>query len=488
MLLLGKPKEFIDMLPPFYGRQRELKLLKERLAMNIASLIVIKGRRRIGKSRLAEEFCKPFRSVIIEGLPPAADIDTSQSQRIHFAKSLEREVGIRGLKTDDWDDLFWHLAESTKSGRVIIVLDEINWMGSKDATFLGKLKTAWDRFFKKNPELILILSGSMSAWIEENILSSTGFLGRISLDLTLEELPLFECNHFWRPYEEQISPFEKFMILSVTGGVPRYLEEVDPKVPAKEMIHRLCFRREGLLFQEFDRIFADLFSRRAATYKKLVMRLAQGSADFLQLCEAVGMEKGGGVSQYLLDLEETQYIQRYHTWSLRDGKQSKLSLYRLKDNYIRFYLKYVEPHSEAIMKGTMTAVPAWDTIMGLQFENLVLSNCRSIYALLNISAAEIVHEGPYFQRPTKVVSGCQIDYLLQLKYNCLYLCEIKYSMRPIGIKIIQEMQEKMHSLYQLKQPFSLRPVLIHVNGVTDAVRSSAFFTHIIDFSRLLIAQ
>ncbi len=210
---------------PFYGRERELGLLKERLEMKIASLIVIKGRRRIGKSRLAEEFSKSLRTIAIEGLPPNDDQITAQNQRSHFAKSLEREIGTKGLKADDWDDLFWHLAESTKKGRVVILFDEINWMGSKDPTFLGKLKTAWDKFFKKNPQLILILSGSMSAWIEDNILSSTGFLGRVSLDLMIEELPLYECNHFWHPYEKQISSFEKFKILSVTGGVPRYLEE-----------------------------------------------------------------------------------------------------------------------------------------------------------------------------------------------------------------------------------------------------------------------
>lgn len=470
---------------PFYGRETELKLLKERLEKKIASLIVIKGRRRIGKSRLAEEFSKSLRTLLFEGLPPKDDEVTAQSQRNHFVNSMEREIGVKGLKADDWDDLFWHLAESTKKGRVIIILDEINWMGSKDPTFLGKLKTAWDKFFKKNPQLILILSGSMSGWIEKNILSSTGFLGRVSLDLTLEELPLCECNHFWRPYEDQISSFEKFKVLSVTGGVPRYLEEIDPKVPADEAIHQMCFRREGLLFHEFERIFSDLFSRRAMTYKKIVIRLASGSADLMQICEAIGMEKGGLISEYLSDLEETQYIQRYRTWSLRDGKSSKLSLYRLKDNYIRFYLKYIEPNADAIEKRTLRKMPAWDAIMGLQFENLVLSNFHKLYSLLNIPYNEILNDGPYFQRQTKTQRGCQIDYLVHLKYNSLYICEIKYCIKPIGIEIIEEVKEKMNRLNLPKTPFSLRPVLIHVNGVSESVQESAFFTHIINFSQLL---
>jgi uncharacterized protein len=329
-----------NMSNPFYGRKRELALLRERIDMPIATLVVIKGRRRIGKSRLAEEFSKSYRSISIEGLPPDGDGVTAQSQRTHFAKSLKMAAGIRGLKTDDWDDLFWHLAEMTKKGRVVVFLDEINWMGSKDPTFLGKLKTVWDQFLKKNTKLILILCGSMSGWIEENILSSTGFLGRVSLVLTLEELPLPECNLFW--LGERVSPYEKFKVLSITGGVPRYLEEINPKLRAEEIVQRLCFRREGLLFREFDRIISDLFSRRANQYKNIVLRLSDGDADFQQICEAVKMEKGGLITKYLTDLEETGYIQRCHTWSLINGKQSKLSRYRLKDNYIRFY---TETHS-----------------------------------------------------------------------------------------------------------------------------------------------
>jgi AAA+ ATPase superfamily predicted ATPase len=473
---------------PFYGRERELSLLKERLDMKIASLIVIKGRRRIGKSRLAEEFSKPFKTISIEGLPPDEEAITAQSQRAHFATCLHRELGLKGLKADDWDDLFWHLAQVTKKGRVILILDEINWMGSKDPTFLGKLKTAWDKYFKKNPQFICILSGSMSGWIEKNILSSTGFLGRISLDLTLEELPLFECNHFWRPLERKISSFEKFKILSVTGGIPRYLEEMNPKVPADEMIYRLCFRKEGLLFFEFNRIFSDLFSKKAATYKKIVMRLAHGDADLSQICDALEIEKGGQVSEYLSDLEETQYLFRYHGWSLQSGKKIKNTMYRLKDNYIRFYLKYIEPNSDAILKGKIRKPPAWDAIMALQFENLVVNHFKQLYSLLNILPDQIINDGPYFQRQTRLYCGCQIDYLLQLKYNSLYLCEIKYSSKPIDLTVLKEVQEKIEALYHPKIRFSIRPVLIHVNGVTDAVRESDFFTHIIDFSQFLYSS
>jgi hypothetical protein len=101
-------------------------------------------------------------------------------------------------------------------------------MGSLDPTFLGKLKNAWDLQFSNNSKLILILCGSVSSWIEKNIIKSTGFLGRPSLYLTLEALPLSDCDHFWDGKGHGISIYEKLKILSVTGGVPRYLELINP--------------------------------------------------------------------------------------------------------------------------------------------------------------------------------------------------------------------------------------------------------------------
>ena len=148
------------------------------------------------------EFSKGLKTVIFTGLPPTENT-TAQTQREYFVQQMGRLLGIRGLNADDWGDIFWHLSQVSQSGQILIVLDEINWMGSFDHTFLGKLKSAWDLYFKNNPKLLMILSGWMFSWIDENILSSTGFMGRISLELTLGELPLPVCNLFWRKKSQQ---------------------------------------------------------------------------------------------------------------------------------------------------------------------------------------------------------------------------------------------------------------------------------------------
>ncbi len=468
---------------PFFGRKRELEILQRLLSKRSASLVVIKGRRRIGKSRLAEEFGKNLKAYSFVGLPPEKKV-TALHQRKSFALQMQDQLQIPGIRTDDWSHLFWHLSNATKTGRILIILDEINWMGDKDPTFLGKLKSAWDKEFKKNPQLIMILSGSMSSWIEKNILSSTGFLGRISTDMTLEELPLPVCNQFWHPREYLISSYEKFKVLSVTGGIPRYLEEIRPSWTAEENIRALCFEKEALLFKEFDRIFSDLFSKRSETYKKIVQRLAEGSAYLDDICKALNVEKSGTVSDYLDDLVMTGYVSRDYTWNLITGKPTKLSQYRLKDNYLRFYLKVIEPNRHKILNDELILPMAWDIIMGLQFENLVLNNRRNIKEFLQLSSEHIIFDNPYFQTKTKNREGCQIDYMIETKFQTLHLCEVKFSREKIGIDVIYQVQEKIKRL-QFSKNFSIWPVLIHVNGVTESVRDSGFFSRILDFGDLL---
>jgi hypothetical protein len=369
------------------------------------------------------------------------------------------------------------------------MLDEISWMGSRDPHFLGKLKNAWDLHFKKNDKLIFVLCGSISSWIEKNILSSTGFLGRISLDMTLKELPLADCNKFWGRQANQLAAYEKLKVLSVTGGVPLYLEHINSTLSAEENIKRLCFLSHGLLFEEFERVFSDLFSKRSEKYKKIMHCLSSHSAQQEEICQFLGLKQSGDIHGYLDDLIKAGFISRDYTWRLNDGKISKLSQYRLSDNYSRFYIKQIYPNHMKIINGqfasaTLHNLSNWNTLMGLQFENLVLNNRRLLWNILKIQPDDIVCDNPYFQRKTLRSSGCQIDYLIQLKYNTLYICEIKFSKDEIKTDVISEVQKKISALAMPKN-FSFRPVLIHVNGVKDAVVEDGFFADIIDFGRLL---
>lgn len=472
---------------PFIGRATELAELKMLSEARRANLVILEGRRRIGKTRLVEEFARGHRFLQFVGLAPSQAAD-AQAQRDEFARLLAVQTGLPKLSSDDWGTLFQLLARETSHGQVIILLDEISWMASADPGFLAKLKTAWDLYFNKNSRLMLILCGSVSSWIQKNIISSTAFLGRPSRDIHLEELTLPECNQFWSG-TAHVSAYEKLKLLSVTGGVPRYLELIDTRSSAEDNIRQLLFTRNSPLLNEFDAIFSDTFGSRSGIYRKIIEALLQGPASLLQILALEQRSKTGDYSGYLTDMVRAGYLARDYTWQLATGEPSKLSQYRLKDNFIRFYLRYVAPSRPRIEMGllkdrSLASLPGWEAMMGLQFENLVANNAIKLIELLQVPLEDVIFAGPYFQRRTRTQPGCQIDLAVQSRFDTLYVCEINLSRSPIRPAVIEEVGQKLARL-KLPRRFSARPVLIHVNGVHPDVAKSRYFARIIDFGALL---
>lgn len=478
----------------FIGRKKELKQLAKILNKKSANLVVVKGRRRIGKSRLVEEAGKNNRMITLSGLAPVFGV-TAAHQRESFARQMALQLGIPEPRSEHWEELFWHLADRTKTGRVLILLDEISWMASdgsnrSDPLFLGFLKNAWDIYFKKNGQLTLVLCGSVSSWIEKNILSGTSFVGRISLKVHLKELSLDECNEFWLSNKNNISAFEKFKVLAIMGGIPSYLEKISLEWNAEENIKQLCFIQDGILVYEFKQIFTDIFGKRSEVYKAIIMALLEKPLmNLTDIYSALKIGKQGVISDYLDDLEQAGFVKRDYAFNFKANKVSKYSAFRVCDNFIRFYLKYIEPNMKLIEQdrfenASLSTLRNWESIAGLQFENLIVNNKALILQQLNISPNDVVYDNPHYQPATTKQQGVQVDYLIIDKFNTVWLCEVKFSKNPISQSVIADIQRKITHL-NIGKNYSIRPILIHVNGVTDELLGERFFANIIDFGSLL---
>ncbi len=471
----------------FIGRGNELKLLNGLFDLRKASIAVCAGRRRIGKSTLIQQFGKKAKTFLeFQGLPPREGI-TKKNQLNAFSEQLARQTNLPKLNLESWYQAFSLLNNVIKDEKTVILLDEISWMATRDKDFAGQLKIAWDTDFKHHAGLILVLCGSVSSWIDKNILNSAGFVGRISLKLIPQELGLFHCNMFWGEKAGLIDAKEKLKMLAVTGGVPRYLEEINPNLPAEENIRRICFSKEGFLYSEFDQIFQDIFSRRAPSYKRIVSALVSGRKTLSDLADQLKRDRGGDLSRYLKDLSDSGFITKDVIFQPGKKNASNLAKYRLKDNYLRFYLKYLEPIKDKIEKGlfrevALESLAEWETIMGLQFENLVLNNIHTICSLLAININTVKSASPYFQKKTQRKQPCQIDLLIETKFT-FYVCEIKFR-KMIPKKVISEVQEKIERL-KLPKGYTVRPVLIYSGALASGVKKDGYFDKIIDFDKLL---
>ena len=381
------------------------------------------------------------------------------------------------------------LASHLTPQKTVILFDEISWMGSKDPTFLPKLKAWWDKICRKWSHIVLILCGSISTWIDENIINSTAFFGRISLFVELNELTLPECHEFLKQEGVKGSYLDIFKILAVTGGVPWYLERIDPEKSADNNLKNLCFEKGGILVYEFDRIFHDLFTTRGAVYKTIVHALGNGMKDLGNIRKAIGYQKSGSLTTHLQALETNGFVTKHYSWSLKTGKPEKKSLFRLSDNYLHFYIKYIEPNLPKIKKNAfsdmpLSSLPGWEVLMGFQIENLLLKNRLLIFKTLGIHLQDVLADNPYIQRSTVRQKGCQVDYLIQTHTNTLFICEIKVRKRELGMEVIESMKEKI-ARFSLPKGFGICPVLLHLGPISNSLLDSRYFYRIIDIADFL---
>ncbi len=474
----------------FIGRKAELAKLKALYDRKTSCLAVIKGRRRVGKSRLLSEFFlqnSSGRFFSFSGLSPQNGV-SAQAQRDHFGRQLSNHLQIPPVTFLDWTDALNHLAHHILESDIIL-FDEISWMAFDDATFVPKLKVWWDTILSQKPHLVLVFCGSVSTWIEKNILSSTAFFGRVSLTLTIEPFSINESNQFITDLGFKGSPIERYRLLSILGGIPWYLEQINPKKMADANISDLCFQKDGLLVLEFDRIFHDLFNGKGATYKKILESLKDGMKSLKDIRGEIQFSHSGSLSEMMQNLIISGFVKMHRLWSLKTENPLKQSLYRICDPYLRFYLKNIEPNRFKIEQGffddlDLAQVPGFDVHMGLQVESLLLQNRQLLLKSIGIVPSECSFDGPYRQVKTLRTKGCQVDYLVQTRTNNLFLCEFKFKRRELGIEIIEEVQERMARL-SIPRGLAIVPVLFHIGGVSESVIDKQYFYRIIDISDFL---
>ena len=473
----------------FVGRKDDLTLLDGLWSDRGGVLVTCRGRRRIGKSTLIEEFASRSADHFysIDGLAPRKGM-TDAKQRLHFCEKIAEFTGKAIRVAETWSLSFAQLDELVPDeGRTVILLDEVSWLGGYDSDFAGYLKEAWDHKLKKHANFMLIICGSVSAWIAENILDSTGFVGRNSLDLEVNELSLAECLEMLGSRAQRLSVSEKLDLLSLTGGVPRYLEAVRPELSVEENIRQLCFMPHGLLFREFDETFSSVFGRRIMSRAKMLRAILNDAKSVSEFADETEVSPSGGQTKVLDDLVLAGFVAREQGLNPQTGKPLRQERFRVKDNYVRFYLNFVEPRKQAIEEGlfkfsSMEQLHGWDTVLGLQFENLVLNHVADILPLLGLEHALVLSAAPFVRRQTKSDPGFQIDLLIQTQRSMLVV-EIKRR-KEITHGIIDEVERKVAGLRRMTKA-SVRTALIYAGELAKSVPAEGYFDFLIPAERLL---
>jgi len=467
----------------FVGRQHELGLIRECLNdRSKAQLLVVYGRRRIGKSTLIREAVSTEERVLnFEGI----EGENTRVQINQFLDDLARQTGRVRLGAKTWLEVFQGVGEIVESGRWLLVFDEFPWMGAGRTAIVSHLKLHWDRW-SRNPEVALFLCGSVASFMVRHVVHSKALHNRKTLEICLGPLSPRESGLFI----PKRGPREKAELYMCLGGVPKYLEQVDPRRSVEKNLNRLCFCAGGFFVEEYETLFKEQF-RSLKAYESIVAALAQAPASLSELSRRIGAPRGGGFRDQLQNLVRAQFVREYTPILLGKTSRRRTRLYKLADPFLWFYFRYIHDNREIIARNRRNenlfrsiAGPSIHQHFGLAFERLGEASLDRILDHIGIRLVEVLRMGAYFQQSRTHGTGLQIDWVITRRDGVWNFLEFKYQRNPAGMQVMHALKEKIRRLNP-PDDITIEPVLISAQGATSDLEHSGYFRHILRLADLV---
>jgi len=472
------------------GREREQRVLQAALDSAEAELVALHGRRRVGKTFLVREF---FGDRVRFELTGTYRGSLAQQLR-NFADALSPEADPVAPPAPpvDWQDAFRRLRvfveRAPRGSKLVLFFDELPWLASRRSGFLAAFEHFWNAWGVKQRHLVVVVSGSASAWMVQKLLGARGGLhNRVTRRIRLEPFTLSEAAAYLRSRRVRLTSYAVTELYAALGGVPFYLRQVDPGESPAAAIDRLCFAPEGPLRTEFKNLYASLFEH-AERHERVVRVLAEKRRGLsrAQLIDAAGLTTGGRLTTLTDELIESGFVMRMP----QIGREAKDALYRLVDEYSLFYLAFIER-----FKGTGHAVwtskrggPTWRAWSGYAFEGICLKHVAAIKRALGIEAVE-TSAASWFHRPTSELDqGAQIDLVIDRKDATINLCEMKFSETEFVVdkRYAAELVQKRDAFRRATgTKKSLFTTLITTMGVRPNEHSRSAVDQVLDLEALL---
>jgi len=360
------------MLQQFVDRERELEFLEERYAEGKPNLIIIYGRRRVGKTELVKQFLQGKRGAYI--LCTRDSVQENAKELKDKFRELTGKTYFSGLETASFLEIFKLLADEIKGEQVIVIIDEFPYLIELDGGIVSVLQKVWDEVLAKT-RVFLILSGSSVGMMETEALGHRSPLyGRRTGEWKVEPFSFSTIASSFKglPREGLVK------VWSVFGGTPFYLSKIDERASIEENIKRRIFRKGEILYNEPRFLLSEEF-REPRTYTNVLKYLSLGYCSHGELSQATGIEKGN-LSKYLSVLEETRLVR----YILPLGRR-KRGIYMIDDPFFNFWFRFVYPNMSDLEIGLVDEVfakiaPQLNQHYGRMFERLVMHimNAREI--------------------------------------------------------------------------------------------------------------
>jgi uncharacterized protein len=397
-----------------------------------SQIVMLTGRRRVGKTYLINQVYNDQIVFSFTGTREGA----MKSQLSKFALRLNylSKKKLVLIKQKTWADAFTNLNTfieklPKQSGRKVIFFDEFPWINCNKSNFLEEFSYWWNEYGTKF-NIVVAITGSDTAWMHNNIIKDKGGLhNRVTKRIHLSPFTLAETKLHLHRINPKLSNYEITQLYMCMGGIPLYLNQVQAGQTPSQSIYQTCFKKNGLLVTEFDELFSSLFDH--FENHVAVVKLLSGTWQGLSRAQIVAKAKfsdGGTISKTLKDLELCNFIMKIQPFK----NKSKGTLYRLADEYCRFYFQFIQ--NKHIGSREWIAFqnnnPQYKSWQGFAFENICIKHHEAIKEKLGI-AGMVSHVCSYAKAGSSSSKGFQIDMLIDRADNAINLCEIKFYKEPI---------------------------------------------------------
>jgi AAA+ ATPase superfamily predicted ATPase len=448
----------------FIGRQRELAQLETLYATGQAALFILYGRRRVGKTELLRHLCqdKP-------GLFFVATMASDIEQLAEFSQVVWRATHPDvppGFTFPSWESAFGALADLP--GRPVVVLDEFTYLMSGNRSIPSILQKVWDEKLQHCP-LLLVLCGSYIGMMETEVLGYHAPLyGRRSGNLLLLPLELTDVPAFFPRY----APVRQLEAWAVLGGMPYYLSLFTDARDLFVNIRQRVLDPQGILYHE-PRLLLMEELREPRNYFSILRAIAHGRTRLGEIDQAAGLGNPHTTGRYLDILQQMRYVRREVPVTESRPEKSKKGLYRITDPFLRFWFRYVHPHSAALEMGLGDAIlerevrPGFDGYVAGAFEDA---------ARFHVARLARANRLPF--RPDRIGGWwdrtAEIDVLaIGDREQRALAGECKWSVRPVGVDILEDLKMKTQALLSQNPGLRVDYALFSKSGFTPALKTAA---------------
>ena len=396
-------------------------------------LIVVYGRRRVGKTFLIRESFNYQFTFTHTGLEKGG----YREQLSEFWNSLKRQWKADCRMPSSWSDAFELLkdavSESTDARKTIFI-DELPWMDTRNSGFVSAVEGFWNGWASARKDVVMVVCGSAAAWMTKKVLQNKGGLfNRANRTIYLEPFTLAECEAYVKAEGLVMDRKDIVSAYMVFGGAPYYWSLLDKSESLSQNIDRLFFGTHPELAEEFGRLYKSVFAN-PEPYIAVVTALGKKKCGMTraEIVAAVpDAENNGVLTDVLQNLETSGFVRRY----VETGNVKKGSVYQLIDNYTLFFFQFVQGYAgrDEHRWSNMVHDQRRTTWEGLAFERVCLQHSRQIKAALGIAGVETSESSWRCVSCDPDVRGAQIDLVIERGDRVVNLCEMKFASEKFAI-------------------------------------------------------